>query len=177
MTRRYRSLVGIVLLSAVVTGVGVWLAYLFELVLLQMTPITTWSLLVGLVEEAFVRFVPLILTFYVWSYRRGRLLSKTEGFLAAVTSGLTVSVLELVLKLEYLTRFETAVRFDSLVLPLVFVHLPFALLAGRFAYALGERIHGTDEIGVPSLSRRTAVLLVVGYLGLALIHVGYNLFI
>lgn len=177
MTRRFRSLIGITILSAVVTGVGVWLAYLFELALLQVTPITTWTLLIGLVEEGFVRLVPLILTFYAWSYRRGRLLSKTEGFLAAVTSGITVAVLELVLKLEYLTRFETAVQFDSLVLPLVFVHLPFALVAGRFAYALGERIHGTDEIGIPSLSRRTAVLLALGYLGLALAHIGYNLLI
>lgn len=177
MTRRFRSLVGIAPLSAVVTGVGVWLAYLFELALLQLLSVTTWSLLVGLVEEGFVRLIPLILTFYAWSYWRGRLLSKTEGFLATVTSGLTVAVLELVLKLEYLTRFETAVQFDSLVLPLMFVHLPFALVAGRFAYALGERIHGTDEIGIPSLSRRTTVLLVVGYLALALAHVGYNLLI
>ncbi|WP_435119966.1 hypothetical protein [Halolamina sp. C58] len=157
------------------TGVGVWLAYLFELALLQVTPVTTWTLLVGLVEEGFVRLVPLILTFYAWSYRGGQLLSKTEGFLAAVTSGLTVAVLEVVFKLEYLKRFESAVQFDSLVLPILFVHLPFALLAGRFAYALGERIHGTDEVGVPTLSRRTAVLLVVGYLVLALAHVGFNL--
>lgn len=175
MTHRYRSLVGIAVLSAVVTGIGVWLAYLFELTLLQVTPITMWTLLVGLVEEGFVRLVPLILTFYAWSYLRGQLLLKTEGFLAAVTSGLTVAVLELVLKLEYLTRFETAAQFDSLVLPILFVHLPFALFAGRFAYALGERIHGTDEVGVPSLSRRTAVLLVVGYFVLVLAHIGYNL--
>lgn len=177
MTYRYRSLVGIMALSAVVTGVGVWLAYLFELALLRVVPVTTWALLVGLVEEGVVRLVPLILTFYAWSYWRGRLLSKTEGFLAAVTSGVTVAVLELVFKLEYLTRFETAAQFDSLVLPLVFVHLPFALVAGRFAYALGERIHETDEIGVPSLSRRTVVLLALGYLGLALAHIGYNLLI
>lgn len=177
MTLRYRSLVGLVGVSSVVTGVGVWVAYQFELLLLGVTTLATWTLLVGLVEEAFVRFVPLILVFYGWSYRRGTLLSKTEGLLATVASGLTVALLELVLKLEYLSRLEATVRFDSLVLPLVFVHLPFALLAGRFAYALGERIHGSDDIGLPSLSRRTLAALVLGYLALAFAHVGYNLLI
>jgi hypothetical protein len=177
MTLRYRSLGGLVGVSSVVTGVGVWIAYQFELVLLGATTVATWTLLVGLVEEAFVRFVPLILVFYGWSYWRGQLLSKTEGLLATVASGLTVALLELVLKLEYLSRLEAAVRFDSLVLPLVFGHLPFALLAGRFAYALGERIHGSDDIGLPSLSRRTLAALVLGYLALAFAHVGYNLLI
>jgi hypothetical protein len=177
MTLQYRSLVGLVGVSSVVTGVGVWIAYQFELLLLGVTTVATWTLLVGLVEEAFVRFVPLILVFYGWSYWRGQLLSKTEGLLATVASGLTVALLELVLKLEYLSRLEATVRFDSLVLPLVFVHLPFALLAGRFAYALGERIHGSDDIGLPSLSRRTLAALVLGYLALAFAHVGYNLLI
>lgn len=175
MTRRYRSLVGITVVSAIVTGVGVWVAYLLELALLQATTNMTWTLLVGLVEEALVRFLPLILTFYGWSYWRGRLLSKTEGLLATVTSGFTVAGLEVLLKLEYLAQLEATVRFDSLLLPLVFVHVPFALLAGRFVYALGERIHGNEPIGIPSLSRRTAVLLVLGYLGLALAHIGYNI--
>jgi hypothetical protein len=177
MLPRYRSLGELVVVSSVVTGIGVWSAYQFELALLQVTTVTTWTLLVGLVEEAFVRFIPLILVFYGWSYRQGQLLSKTEGLLATVVSGLTVALLELVLKLEYLSRLEATVRFDSLVLPLVFVHLPFALLAGRFAYALGERIHGTDEIGLPSLSRRTLTILLLGYLGLAVVHVGYNLLV
>ncbi|MDS0223255.1 hypothetical protein NDI54_18085 [Haloarcula sp. S1AR25-5A] len=177
MTLQYRSLVGLVGVSSVVTGVGVWIAYQFELLLLGVTTVATWTLLVGLVEEAFVRFVPLILVFYGWSYWRGQLLSKTEGLLATVASGLTVALLELVLKLEYLSRLEATVQFDSLVLPLVFVHLPFALLAGRFAYALGERIHGSDDIGFPSLSRRTLAALVLGYLALAFAHVGYNVLI
>ncbi|MBX0296609.1 MULTISPECIES: hypothetical protein [Haloarculaceae] len=177
MTLRYRSLVGLVGVSSVVTGVGVWIAYQFELLLLGATTVATWTLLVGLVEEAFVRFVPLILVFYGWSYWRGQLLSKTEGLLATVASGLTVALLEFVLKLEYLSRLEATVRFDSLVLPLVFVHLPFALLAGRFAYALGERIHGSDDIGLPSLSRRTLAALVLGYLALSLAHIGYNVLI
>jgi hypothetical protein len=175
MTTRYRSLTGISAFSVVVTGTGVWIAYLLELVLLGTTTISAWTFLVGFVEEAFVRLVPLILVFYVWSYWHGQLLSKTEGLLATVASGLTVAGLELVLKLEYLSRLEQAVRFDSVMLPILFVHLPFALLAGRFAYALGERIHGTDDIGLPTLSRRTVVVLVVGYLSLALAHVGYNL--
>lgn len=157
------------------TSVGACVAYLLELALLQATTNVTWTLLVGLVEEALVRFLPLILTFYGWSYRRGRLLSKTEGLLATVTSGFTVAGLEVLLKLEYLAQLETTVRFDSLLLPLVFVHVPFALLAGRFVYTLGERTHGNDPIGIPSPSRRTAVLLVLGYLGLALAHVGYNI--
>lgn len=177
MALRYRSLVGVAIVSVVVTAIGVWFAYRLELVLFRVTSVTSWTLLVGFVEEAFVRFVPLILTFYLWSYQRGRLLSKTEGLLATVTSGMTVAALELVLKLEYLTRFEAVARFDSLVLPILFVHLPLALIAGRLAYALGERIHGTDAIGLPSLSRRTGVLLALGYLGLAIAHVGYNLFV
>ncbi|WP_276274326.1 hypothetical protein [Haloarcula litorea] len=176
MTRHYPSLVGISVLSAVVTGLGVWLAFLAELALLPATTSTTWTLLVGFVEEAFIRFLPLILTFYAWSYWRGRLLSKTEGLFATIASGLTVAGLEILLKLEYLTQLETTVRFDSLFLPLVFVHLPFALLAGRFVYALGERIHGTAAIGFPSLSRRTGALLILGYLVLSLAHVGYNVF-
>lgn len=175
MTRRYRSLVGIIVVSAIVTGVGAWLAYLLELALLQATTNMTWTLLVGLVEEALVRFLPLILTFYGWSYWRGRLLSKNEGLLATVTSGFTVAGLEVLLKLEYLTQLEATVRFDSLLLPLVFVHVPFALLAGRFVYALGERVHGNEPIGTPSLSRRTTTLLILGYLGLALAHIGYNI--
>ncbi|ELZ68893.1 hypothetical protein C457_10796 [Haloferax prahovense DSM 18310] len=177
MPPRYRSLGELVVVSSVVTGIGVWYAYQFELALLQVTTVATWTLLIGLVEEALVRFIPLILIFYGWSYWQGQLLSKTEGLLATVASGLTVALLELVLKLEYLSRLEATVRFDSLVLPLVFVHLPFALLAGRFAYALGERIHGTDDIGLPTLSRRTLATLVLGYLALSLAHVGYNLLI
>jgi hypothetical protein len=176
MTRQFRSLAGIIVVSALVTGVGVWLAHLVELALFPATTNTTWTLLVGFVEEAFVRFLPLILTFYGWSYWRGRLLSKTEGFLATVASGLTVAGLEILLKLEYLTQLEATVRFDLLFLPLVFVHLPFALLAGRFVYALGEQIHGTEAIRIPSLSCRTGVLLVLGYLVLSLAHVGYNVF-
>lgn len=175
MTIRYRSLVGISAVSVVATGVGVWIAFQFELVLFQATTTAVWTLLVGFVEEAFVRLIPLILTFYLWSYWQGQLLSKTEGLLATIASGLTVGGLELVFKLEYLSRLEETVQFDSVVLPILFVHLPFALLAGRFAYALGERVHGTDAIGFPSLSRRTVVLLIAGYLTLVLAHVGYNL--
>lgn len=161
--------------SVIVTGVGVVIAYQFELALLQTTTPAVWMLLVGFVEEAFVRLIPLVLIFYLWSCWHGQLLSKTEGLFATVTSGLTVGGLELILKLEYLSRLEETVRFDSVVLPILFVHLPFALLAGRFAYALGEQIHGNNVIGVPSLSRRTVVLLMVGYLTLALAHIGYNL--
>ena len=177
MPPRYRSLVVLAVVSSVVTGIGVWSAYQFELALRQVTTITTWTVLVGLIEEAFVRFIPLILVFYGWSYWRGELLSKTEGLLATVISGLTVAFLELLLKLEYLSRIEATAQFDSLVLPLLFVHLPFALLAGRLAYALGERIHDTDDIGFPSLSRRTLAVLILGYLGLAVVHVGYNLLV
>ena len=177
MASRYRSLVGLTVVSSVVTGFGVWTAYQFELALIQMTTASTWTLLVGLIEEAFVRLIPLILVFYGWSYWQGQLLSKTEGLLATVASGLTVAFLELVLKLEYLSRLEATAQFDSLVLPLVFVHLPFALIAGRFAYALGERIHDTDEIGFPTLSRRTLAVLGFGYLGLAVLHIGYNLLV
>lgn len=94
-----------------------------------------------------------------------------------MASGLTVAFLELLLKLEYLSRFEATAQFDSLVLPLVFIHHPFALLAGRFADALGERIHGINDIGFPSLSRRTLAALILGYLLLAVVHVGYNLLV
>lgn len=131
-------------------------------------------MLVGLIEEGFVRLVPLVVTFYLWSYHRGRLLSKTEGLLATVVSGLTVSGLEFVLKLQSLTRLERIARFDALVLPIVFIHIPLALAAGRFAYALGERIHGSEDIGFPRLSRRTLGYLVVGYLLLAGVHATYN---
>lgn len=85
--------------------------------------------------------------------------------------------LELAVKLEYLARLEAAAQFDALVLPILFVHLPFALVAGRFAYALGERIHGTDKVGLPSPSRRTLLLLLAGYLVLAIAHLSYNLLI
>lgn len=177
MRLRYRSLLGLTTFSVVVTGVGVGIAYQVELALLESTTTTEWTLLVGFIEEAFVRFIPLILIFYAWSYWHNQLLSKSEGLLATIISGLTVASLELFLKLEYLSRLEEAVRFDSVILPILFVHLPFALLAGRLAYALGERIHGTDSIGLPSLSRRTVGLLVVGYLSLVLAHIGYNLLI
>lgn len=174
---RYRSLFGLVVSSAVVTGVGVWTAYQVELALLPATSPRIWTLLAGFIEEAFVRFIPLIVVFYLWSYWQDHLLSKTEGLLATVASGLTVGGLELVLKLEYLSRLEETVRFDSILLAVLFVHLPFALLAGRFVYALGERIHGPDTIGLPSLSRRILVLLLGSYLALALVHVVYNLLI
>lgn len=177
MSVRYRSLFGLATISAVVTGVGVWSAYQAELALLPATSPRIWTLLAGFIEEAFVRLLPLIVVFYLWSYNQGQLLSKMEGFLATVASGLTVGGLELILKLEYLSRLEETVRFDSLVLPVLFVHLPFALLAGRFAYTLGERIHDSDTVGLPSLSRRTLVLLLGGYLALALSHVVYNLLI
>lgn len=175
MAPRHRSLVGITVTSVLVTGVGVWVTYWFELLLLGHISLSTWTILVGFMEEALVRFFPLILVFYVWSFRAGHLLSKVEGLVATLASGLTVAGLEAVLKLQYLARLEEAVRFDAVLQPILFVHLPFALLAGRFAYALGERIHGSDAIGVPSLSRRTVGLLVAGYLILALAHVGYNL--
>lgn len=168
------SVLGLLGLSVLTTTVGVVLAYRLELALLPGTPSLGRVVLVGLIEEAFVRLVPLFVTFYVWSYVRGHLLSKTEGFLAAVLSGVTVAGLELVVKLRYLARFEAAVRFDALVLPILFVHLPFALLAGRFVYALGERIHGSAPITGPELSRRTFALFVLGYLLLATAHVLYN---
>ncbi|WP_254538782.1 hypothetical protein [Halomarina litorea] len=177
MTLGYRSLVGLASVTSVVTGIGVWIAYQLELVLLGVTTVATWTLLVGVVEEAFARFIPLILVFYTWSYWRGQLLSKTEGLLATVVSGLTVAFLELLLKLEYLSRSEATAQLDLLVLPLVFVHLPFALLAGRFAYALGEQIHDTGDMGFSSLSRRTLAALIFGYFGLAVVHVGYNLLV
>lgn len=169
--RSYGSLLG---LSILTTGVGVGIAYQLELTLSQ-TPLAVHRLVfVGLIEEAFARFLPLIFTFYLWSYRRTRLLSKTEGFLATIASAATVAGLEVVIKVEYLSRLETAARFDALVLPVIFVHIPFALLAGRFAYALGERIHGTDAVSVPRLSTRTIGLLIGGYLVLAAAHVAYN---
>lgn len=175
MSVRYRSLFGLVTISAVVTGVGVWIAYQVELALLPATSPRIWTLLAGFIEEAFVRFIPLIVVLYLWSYWQDHLLSKTEGLLATVASGLTVGGLELILKLEYLSRLEATVQFDSILLPVLFVHFPFALLAGRFAYALGERIHGPDTVGLPSLSRRTLVLLLGGYFVFALAHVVYNL--
>lgn len=177
MSFRYRSLLGLVVLSSVVTGVGVWIAFKVELVLLPATTTPIWTFLAGFIEEAFVRFIPLIVVLYLWSYRQDQLLSKTEGLFATVASGLTVGGLELILKLVYLSRFEATVQFDSVVLPVLFVHLPFALLAGRFVYALGKRVHGTDTIGLPSLSRRTVFLLIGGYLALGLAHVGYNLIV
>lgn len=174
MASRPRSSVLAVGVSAVVTAVGVALALQLEL-LLGPSAAPTDLLLVGLIEEALVRLAPLILTFYLLSHRQGRLLTKTEGFLATVASGGTVAGLEFAIKLEYLARLEAAARFDALVLPILFVHLPFALVAGRFAYALGERLHGTGQFGRPELSRRTLLLLVAGYLVLAIAHVLYNL--
>jgi hypothetical protein len=157
--------------------VGVGIAYRLELLLLPRTPSSTQLILVGFIEEAFVRLLPLIVTFFIWSYIRGHLLSKTEGFLAAVLSGTEVAGLELVVKLQYLAEFEMAAHFDALVLPILFVHLPFALIAGRFAYAVGERIHGPDTISRPSLSRRAISLLVAGYFILAIGHILYNILI
>jgi len=177
VSARYQSLFGLATFSALVTALGVLIAYRVELVLLSATTSRLWMWLAGFIEEAFVRLLPLILVFYVWSYARDRLLSKTEGLLATVASGLTVGGLELVLKLEYLSRLERTAQFDSILLPLLFVHLPFALLAGRFVYTLGERIHGTDTVGLPSLSRRTLGLLLGGYLVLGLAHVVFNLLI
>jgi hypothetical protein len=172
-----RPLIGLLGLSALMTATGVGIAYQLELVLLPRTPSSSQLILVGFIEEAFVRLVPLIATFYIWSYVRGHLLSKTEGFLAAVLSGLIVAGLELVFKLQYLAQFEMAAHFDALVLPILFVHLPFALVAGRFAYTLGERIHGDGAISYPSFSRRTFALLLAGYLLLATGHILYNVLI
>lgn len=177
MSTGYRSLFALVAISAVVTGVGVWIAYQVELVLLPATTSRTGMLLVGFIEEAFVRLLPLIVVFYFWSYWRSQLLSKTEGILATAASGITVGGLELIFKLEYLSRLEATTRFDSMVLPILLVHLPFALVAGRFVYALGERIHGSDTIGLPSLSRRTLLFLLGGYLTLAIAHAMYNLLV
>lgn len=171
---QYRSLIGLAIFSAAVTGAGVWVAYQVELVLLPIITPRLWILLAGFLEEAFVRLLPLILVFYAWSYHRGGLLSKTEGLLAATISGLTVSALELIFKLQYLTRLERTVHFDALVAPIVFIHLPLTLVAGRFAYALGEQIHGRQNIGLPRASRRALGYLLVGYLILAGIHVTYN---
>jgi len=172
-----QSLIGLFGLSALMTAGGVGIAYQLELMLLPRTPSSNQLILVGFIEEAFVRLVPLIATFYLWSYVRGHLLSKTEGFLAAVLSGVVVAGLELVFKLQYLAQFEMAAHFDALVLPILFVHLPFALVAGRFAYAVGVRIHGTETISRPSVSRRTLALLVAGYLLLAMGHILYNILI
>lgn len=169
-----RTIVGLLALSTLMTAVGVGIAYQLELVLLPGAPSPGKLVLVGLIEEAFVRLLPLIATFYLWSYWRGHLLSKTEGLLATVLSGVVVAGLELVVKLQYLAQFEMAARFDALVLPILFVHLPFALVAGRFAYALGERIHGPKIISRPAFSRRTLVLLLSDYLLLAGGHVLYN---
>lgn len=171
---RPESLVGILLLSGLITASGVGAAFWLETWILPQTPSFTALVLVGLIEEGFVRLAPLVVTFYLWSYYRGRLLSKTEGLLATVGSGATVGGLELVLKLQYLDRIERIAHFDALVLPIVFVHLPLALVAGRFAYALGERIHGSEDIGLPRLSRRMLGYLVVGYLVLAGVHIAYN---
>lgn len=171
---RLRSVLGLLALSGTLTAGGVLLAFQVELTLLPRTPSSGQLVVVGLVEESLVRLVPLIATFYVWSYLRGQLLTKTQGFLATVVSGLVVAGLELVLKLQYLSELETVARFDSLLLPIVFVHLPFALIAGRFAYALGQRVHDTESISTPTLSRRTVAILVSGYLLLALAHVLYN---
>ncbi|MDG5777159.1 hypothetical protein QA599_11940 [Haloarculaceae archaeon H-GB1-1] len=172
-----RPLIGLLGLSALLTAAGVGVAYQLELVLLPRTPSSRQLILVGFIEEAFVRLVPLIATFYIWSYVRGHLLSKTEGLLVAVLSGVVVAGLELVFKLQYLAQFEMAAHFDALVLPILFVHLPFALVAGRFAYAVGERIHGTEIISRPSFSRQTLALLVAGYLLLTIGHILYNLLI
>lgn len=172
--QRTGALVGVFVLSTLITASGVGTAYWLEVQFLPRTPSLGALVLVGLVEEGFVRLAPLVVTFYLWSYYRGRLLSKTEGLLATIGSGVTVGGLELVLKLQYLDRIERIAHFDALVLPIVFVHLPLALLAGRFAYALGERIHGNEDIGLPRLSRRTLGYLVVGYLLLAGVHVAYN---
>ncbi|WP_416840214.1 hypothetical protein [Haloferax sp. DFSO52] len=175
MTTRHQPLVGLAIVSAGVTGVGVWVTYHLELALLQTAVAPFQPLAVGLVEESFVRFVPLIVVFYLWSYRQGRLLTKTEGLVATIVSGLTVAGLEVVLKLQFLSYVEETARLDALGLPILFVHIPFALVAGRFVYALGERIHGHDTVGVPSPSPRTIAILAAGYLLLALAHVGYNI--
>ncbi|MDX1744884.1 MAG: hypothetical protein R3324_03005 [Halobacteriales archaeon] len=175
--QRTGTLVGVLVLSTLITAAGVGTAYWLEVQFLPQTPSFTSLVLVGLLEEGFVRLAPLVVTFYLWSYYRGRLLSKTEGLLATIGSGVTVGGLELVLKLQYLDQIERIAHFDALVLPIVFVHLPLALLAGRFAYALGERIHGSDDIGLPQLSRRTLGYLVVGYLILVGVHVAYNAFV
>lgn len=174
MWHRSQSLAGILALGVLTTTIGVGIAYWLELQVLPGTPSLVVLVGVGLIEEGFVRLMPLVGTFYLWSYRRGRLLSKTEGLLATLASGVTVSVLELVLKLRYLAQFEQIAQFDALVLPIVFVHIPLALVAGRFVYALGERIHRTENIGLPRLSRRTLGYLAGGYLLLAGVHVTYN---
>lgn len=177
MQARGKILIRLLGLSAVTTAIGVWIAYQLELTLLPVMPSFGQIVLIGVIEEAFVRLVPLIVTFYLWSYSRGELLSKLEGLAATITSGVTVAGLELVIKLDYLARLEMAARFDALVLPILFVHLPFALVAGRFAYALGERIHGTDTISIPTFSRHTFAVLLIGYLLLAVTHIIYNVLV
>ena len=175
MTSRRADLGAAAGLGVLLTGVGVALALWLELRLLGRTSPAIGVVAVGLLEEALVRLVPLIATFYLLSARRGRLLTKAQGLVATVASGATVAGLELAVKLEYLSRLEAAARFDALVLPVVFVHLPLALVAGRFAYWLGERLHGTGEFGRPDLSRRALGLLAAGYVALALAHLLYNL--
>lgn len=172
--QRSTSLAGMLLLSTGTTAGGAGFAYWVEQQAVLVTSPIFFQVTVGLIEEAFVRLIPLIVTFYLWSYYRGQLLSKTEGLLGAAVSGLTVSGLELIFKLQYLTQLERTIHLDALLAPIVFVHLPLALVAGRFAYALGEQIHGRQDIGLPRLSRRTFGYLAVGYLILVGIHVTYN---
>lgn len=175
MTRPPGTDVGrLLVLSAVATAAGTLSAFWIEQQVLSPPASLPSLLVVGLLEEALARLVPLVCTFYLWSYCRRRLLSKTEGLLATVVSGLTVSGLELVFKLRYLARLEQTARLDALLLPIAFVHLPLALVAGRFAYALGERVHGSREIGMPRPSRRTLGYFVGGYLLLVAVHVTYN---
>lgn len=172
--QRSTSIAGMLILSTVTTAAGTGIAYWVEQQAVLVTSPTFFQVTVGLIEEAFVRLIPLFVTFYFWSYHRGELLSKTEGLLAATVSGLTVSGLELIFKLQYLTQLERTIHLDALLAPIVFVHLPLALVAGRFAYALGEQIHGRQDIGLPRLSRRTFGYLAVGYFILVGIHVTYN---
>lgn len=177
VTSTDRVYVGLLGLSALLTATGVGMAYLIELVVLPKAPTSTQVILVGFIEEAFVRLLPLVVTFYIWSVLRGQLLSKAEGFVAAVLSGVVVAGLEVVFKLRYLAQFEGAARFDALILPILLVHLPFALLAGRLAYEIGDRVHGPETIRVPSFSRRTGALLLGGYLLLASGHILYNVLV
>lgn len=172
---RHPDLPVIVALAVATTTIGVVVAFWLELQVLPETSSLTGVVFVGLVEESFSRLLPLVATFYTYSRYRGRLLRKTEGLLATIASGVTVGGLELALKLQYLSHIEAAARFDALVLPIVFIHLPFALVAGRFAYWLGERIHGDGTIGIPRLSRRTVGYLLAGYVVLVAFHVAYNL--
>jgi hypothetical protein len=173
-TQRVTSVGWVLILSALTTAVGTGIAYWGEQQLLSLVDPAKFFVAVGLIEEALVRLAPLIATFYLWSYRRGHLLTKTEGLVATIASGVTVSSLELALKLEYLSELERAVQFDTLVLPVIFIHLPLALVAGRIAYALGERIHNNGVVGLPQLSGRTLMSLVCSYLLLAAAHITYN---